>query len=86
MDKNYEAMKDLRFTFTEEMHKEVIRMLVIKQLLDEEELTTKQRKQLEKEKDKIFKHFVKEFQAHNVTQVAIYRAFMSGKKNERDEN
>lgn len=73
--------KDLRFTITEEMKTTIIKMLVIQQMLNECELTTKDRKLLEKEKESLLKPFIKDFQALNVVQVATIRAYLNGKKN-----
>lgn len=78
MEKNekLEALKDLRFTLTNEMQETIFEMLVIQQMLNENELSYRERKQLEKHKEKLLEHFRDEFQKHNVQQVAIYRAFM----------
>lgn len=73
--------KDLRFTITKDMENTIIKMLVIQQMLKECELTLKDRKLLEKEKESLLKQFIKEFQALNVVQVATIRAYLSGKKN-----
>lgn len=73
--------KDLRFTITKDMEDTIIKMLVIQQMLKECELTPKDRKLLEKEKESLLKPFIKDFQALNVVQVATIRAYLSGKKN-----
>ena len=82
-------LKDLRFTITDDMRQTMIDMLVIKQILDENKLTKKERKLFEKEKAKLLRHWQIEFQARNQTQVAIYRAYMSmsdEQKNKSDKH
>lgn len=73
--------KDLKFTITKEMKDTIIKMLVIQQMLDECELTPKDRKLLEKEKESLLNPFIRDFQALNVVQVTTIRAYLNGKKN-----
>lgn len=73
--------KDLRFTVTKDMENSIIKMLVIQQMIKERELTLKDKKLLEKEKESLLKSFIKDFQALNVVQVATIRAYLNGKKN-----
>lgn len=76
MDK-LKALGGLRFTLTHEMEETMLNMLVIQQMLDENELSSRERKLLEKQKNKLFETFRVDFQKYNVEQVAIYRAFMN---------
>ena len=76
MDK-LKALGVLRFTLTNEMEETLLYMLVIQQMLDENELSSRERKLLEKQKAKLFENFRVDFQKYNVEQVAIYRAFMT---------
>ena len=74
----YDEFREMRFTLTKEMQDTIIKMLVLQQMLNEnEDLSYKELKLIQKEKDNLMKHFVKEFQAHNVEKVAIIRAYMS---------
>lgn len=82
MDKRLEPIKDLEFNFNEEMKELIFDMLAIQQMLNNEELSKKERKQLEKFKMQLVDKFRYELQALNPTQVAIVRAFLGGKKNE----
>ena len=82
MDKRLEPIKDLEFNFNEEMKELVFDMLAIQQMLNNEEFSKRERKQLEKYKMQLVDSFRTELQVLNPTQVAIVRAFLSGKKNE----
>lgn len=82
MDKRLEPIKDLEFNFNEEMKELIFDMLAIQQMLNNEELSKRERKQLEKFKMQLVDKFRYELQALNPTQVAIVRAFLGGKKNE----
>ena len=46
MDKRLEPIKDLEFNFNEEMRELVFDMLAIQQMLNNEELSKRERKQL----------------------------------------
>lgn len=78
-EEDFINFKDLRFTITKEMETTIIKMLVIQQMLNECELTPKDRKLLEKEKESLLKPFIKEFQALNTVQVATVRAYLNSK-------
>lgn len=82
MDKRLEPIKDLEFNFNEEMKELVFDMLAIQQMLNNEELSKRERKQLEKYKMQLVDKFRDELQALNPTQVAIVRAFLYCKKND----
>lgn len=81
MDENdIKNLKDLQFTFTESMKDTSIEMLTIRQMLDECELSKKDRKLLEKQFEKLKQQFAKELQEQNPVQVAIIRSYLSSKK------
>ena len=73
-------LKDMRINITSEMKDLFIKLLVIKQTLDDnKELSFKDKKVLQKEFDKLLKIFIKDFQANNIVQVQIIRTFLNGK-------
>ena len=55
-------------------------MLAIQQILDNNELSKRERKMLEKQKMKMFDEFREKIHTLNHTQIAIARNFISGKK------
>ena len=73
-------LKDLQFTITENMKDITIEMFTTKQMLDECELSKKDRKLLEKHFEKLKQQFAKELQEQNPVQVAIIRSYLSSKK------
>ena len=73
-------LKDLQFTITKEFKDLVIEMITTKQILDECELTPKDRKLLEKHFEKLKKRFATILQEENPVQVAIIRSYLSSKK------
>ena len=81
MDENdIKNLKDLHFTITKEFKELVIEMLTTKQILDECELSKKDRKLLEKHFEKLKHKFAKDLYELNPVQVQIVRAYLSGKK------
>ena len=72
-------LKDFRINMTSEMKDLVVKLLVIKQTLEDEELSFRDKIVLKREFDKLLKSFIKEFQANNQVQVQIVRAYLSGK-------
>lgn len=81
MDENdIKNLKDLQFTITENMKEITIEMFTTKQMLDECELSKKDRKLLEKHFEKLKQQFAKELQEQNPVQVAIIRSYLSSKK------
>lgn len=81
MDENdIKNLKDLQFTITENMKDTSIEMLTIRQMLDECELSKKDRKLLEKHFEKLKQHFAKELQEQNPVQVMFIRNYLSSKK------
>lgn len=82
MDKRLEPIKDLEFNFNEEMKELIFDMLAIQQMLNNEELSKRERKQLKKFKMQLVDKFRDELQSLNPTQIAIVRAFLYDKKND----
>ena len=66
-------MKDLRFNFTDEMADIVMKVLVINQLLKGNVLDKIELKELEEEKNKLVKQFIKEFQNNNKEEIKVYK-------------
>ena len=83
MDKRLLPIKDLEFNFNKEMENLIFDMLAIQQMLNNEELSKRERKQLEKYKMQLVNKFRDELQALNPTQIAIVRAFLNGKEKEK---
>lgn len=79
-EKELEMFKNLTFKITDELQELLLNMLYIKQMLEESELSLKDRKLLEKEYKKLFKQFRKEFQAHNLIETQIMRSYFNSKK------
>lgn len=73
-------LKDLQFTITKEFKNIVLEMATTRQILDECELSKKDRKLLEKHFEKLKMMFAKELQEQNPIQVAIIRSYLSNKK------
>ena len=73
-------LKDLQFTITENMKNITIEMFTTKQMLDECELSKKDRKLLEKHFEKLKQQFAKELQEQNPVQVMFIRNYLSSKK------
>lgn len=79
MERKIEDLKDIQIVMTNEMKDLAIALLTIKQTLDDDTLTFKERKLFQKEFDELLYKFKEEFQAHNQIQVQIVRAYLSGK-------
>lgn len=77
IEERLNPIKDLRFTITKDIEDTIIRMLVIQQMLNESKLSLKDEMLLKKEKGKLLKSFIKDFQALNMTQVSIVRTFLN---------
>lgn len=71
-------LKDMQFVMTNKMKDQLMNLIVIKQTLDNKELSLsfKEQKNLQKEFDNLLKEFRKEFQAHNQVQVQFMRAYL----------
>lgn len=80
MEEDLKELEDLRFVFTDEMKEILFDMMTIQKMLETEELTKKERKSLENEKQRLLEHFRKELQENNPVEVSIVRAFLNMKK------
>lgn len=81
-EKDIENLKDLHFTITESMKDTSIEMATTRQILDECELSKKDRKLFEKHFEKLKYMFAKEMQEQNPMQVAIITyPYLRGNKN-----
>ena len=56
-EEKLKPIKDLEFVFTEDMKENVFEMLTLQQLLDNQELSKRERKLIEKQKQKLFNKF-----------------------------
>ena len=57
-------------------------MLAIQKMLESDELSYKELKQLEKEKERLLNHFREELHVNNSVEVEIVREFLQMKKEE----
>lgn len=69
-------LKDVRINMTSEMKDLVVKLLVIKQTLENEKLSLRDKRILKREFDKLLKSFIKKFQANNQVQVQIVRTYL----------
>ena len=71
-------LKDMQFNMIEKMKEQIVRLLVIKQTLDNEDLTLtyKEQKLLQKEFNTLLSEFRTEFQANNKLQVQFMRSYL----------
>lgn len=81
IDKRLEPIKDLEFTIDEEMKETIFQALSIQQILDNEELSKRERKMLEKHKLELIDKFRLKLQQLNPSQIAIVRSFLGSQKN-----
>lgn len=73
-------MNELRFKMTEKMAKILKNVLIIKELLKNDLLDKLERKELEEEKEKLVKQFIKEFQKNNKEEITKYNAIKKEEK------
>ena len=69
-------LEDLRFVLTDEMNQIFIKILIIKQRL-EEEITLKEQMLLKKELHILTNRFIKEFKKNNVEQIKDYNSIIN---------
>lgn len=82
MDERLEPIKDLELVITDDMKEILFDIMVISQMLKDSSLSKRERKTLENHKQDLVDDFKSQLQTYNPTEVAIVRAFLSGKKNE----
>ena len=78
-EKELEMFKDLTFKITDELQELLLNMLYIKQMLEESELSPKDRELLDKEYKKLFNQFRKELQENNPIETQILRSYFNNK-------
>lgn len=83
MKENLNELKDLNFYFTDNMKQNLFEMLAIQKMLESDELSYKELKQLEKEKERLLNHFREELYANNPVEVEIVREFLQMKKEDK---
>lgn len=83
MKENLSELKDLNFYFTDDMKQTLFDMLSIQKILESDELSYKELKQLEKEKERLLNHFREELYANNSVEVEIVREFLQMKKEDK---
>lgn len=70
-------IKDLEFVITDDMKETIFEMLTIQQLLNNDELSKRERKMLEKQKQDLLNKFKTKLQELNPTQTIIVRQFLN---------
>ena len=66
-------MNELKFKMTKKMAKILKNALIIKELLKSDLLDKLERKELEEEKERLVKQFIKEFQNNNKIEIKVYK-------------
>ena len=79
-EEDVKKLKNLQFTITKNFKDIVLEMATTRQILDECELSKKDRKLLEKHFEKLKQQFAKELQEQNPIQTQIVRTYLSSKK------
>lgn len=77
-------IKDLEFVITDDMKETIFEMLTIQQMLNSDELSKRERKMLEKQKQDLLNKFKTKLQQLNPTQIIIVRQFLNGEKNKEN--
>lgn len=77
-------IKDLKFVITDDMKETIFEMLTIQQMLNSDELSKRERKMLEKQKQDLLNKFKTKLQQLNPTQAIIVRQFLNGEKNKEN--
>ena len=79
MKENLKKLKGLNFYFTDDMKQTLFDMMAIQKMLETESLDKTEKKQLEREKERLLKHFRSELHANNPVEVEIVRAILNAK-------
>lgn len=77
-------LKDLEFVITDDMKETIFEMLTIQQILKSDELSKRERKMLEKQKQDLLNKFKTKLQESNPTQTIIVRQFFNIEKNKEN--
>ena len=83
MEKDLQKLKGLNFRLTEDMKKTMTDMMVIQKILDNEELSPEQIKELQKEKERLISYFRDELQTNNPVEVAMVRAVLEARDSDK---
>lgn len=75
MEKNLERFKELNFKLTEDMKQIIYNIIAVKETLKDKRINSDVRKQLEEEKERLIKQFIKEFQKNNKQEITKYNEF-----------
>ena len=78
-----EPIKDLEFVITDDMKETIFQMITLQQILNSKDLSKRERKMLEQQKQELLNSFRTDLQQLNPTQTMIVRTFLSGKKIKR---
>ena len=73
-------MKDIRFNLTKEMYDLIIEIIMINQIL-EQKLNKYERDTLLKQKNKLVKKFIMQFQLNNKDEIIKYKEIIDTKSN-----
>lgn len=76
-------LKGINFHITDEMKENLFNTMVIQKMLENEELSKKERKQLEKEKERLVEEFRRGLHENNPVEVSLVRTFLQMKNDER---
>lgn len=68
-----QSLKDLKFTITQEMNDTIIEMLVIKQMLEKNDFSKREKKIVENYFHELKDYFTQELHSHNQLQIQIFR-------------
>ena len=79
-----EPIKDLEFVITDDMKETIFQMITLQQILNSKDLSKRERKMLEQQKQELLNSFRTDLQLLNPTQTMIVRTFLSGKKNKEN--
>lgn len=79
-----EPIKDLEFVITDDMKETIFQMITLQQILNSKDLSKRERKMLEQQKQELLNSFRIDLQQLNPTQTMIVRTFLSGKKNKEN--
>lgn len=77
-------LKDLEFVITDDMKETIFEMLTLQQILKSDELSKRERKMLEKQKQDLLNNFKTKLQQLNPTQTIIVRQFLNIEKNKEN--
>jgi hypothetical protein len=83
MEEKLKDLKDLNFYFSDYMKQTLFDMLAIQKMLESDELSYKELKQFEKEKERLLNHFREELYANNPVEVEIVRAILNVKDSDK---